>query len=802
MLYLLFLSRVKIMFQNYLIVTFRNFKRNLLYVLINVMGLGLALAVCIVAYISNKYDYDFDMFHEHAREIYRIEVTRQIEERSQGYGISPVSLAPLAKENIGGIKDVVRVATRYLPVKLGEKIFNKSIAYCDSGFFQMFTIDMVSGTSESFGDMNSIIISDELGEVYFGDRDPVGEIISVITNKVERTYLVAGVFRRFPLNSSFTFDAILYMDNFFETQQVIENDWRTAIAGTFLQIPDRSQVPVIEELLQQYVPIQNEAMEEFNIERFYLAPFSNMAHRGWDLWAHWFRHSFHPAAVAAPPLMALFILLLACFNFMNNAIAFSSRRLKEIGVRKVAGGIRRQIILQFMGENMVLSLAAVLIGIIVGRYLVDIYSRMWMYMDVSLSFRSNPELLVFLILLFLLASLLAGAYPSFYISRFNPVFIFQDKLRIGGRNILSKILLTVQFIISVNALVSGIIFTENARFQDNLYLGYDKDNIIAVPVNDRSYFVAFRDAISANPKIESIGESEEHIGRSNFTRNIEYRGIRRDIRALDIGDGYFRTMGLKLAGGREFPPELKSSDTENSVIVSKSFVEEFGMEKVIGERIMMTDTIPLYIVGVVEDLYLYGFWSIKDPMMFRRGVDERMRTLAVRGAGENLGEINEFLEETWKDIVPNLPYEGFFQDDLLDEARDINKNIKNINIFLAFLAIIISAIGLYTLVSLSIIRRTKEIGIRKVNGAPIFRITGIISREYMIILAIACIAGSVSGWWVSVTLMDSIWDTFTEVRPFVYILSNALVLVVAVASIGWKVYQAARRNPAESLRYE
>ena len=790
------------MFRNYLVITLRNFKSNLLYVLINVLGLGLALAVCIVAYISNKYDADFDTFHEHAKQIYRIEVTRQIEDRSQAYGISPVSLAPLVKENIGGIQDVVRVVTSYLPVKLGENVFNKGIAYCDSAFFKMFTLDLVSGTSESFGDMNSIIISDEMGEIYFGNEDPVGEIISLVTNNEERTYLVAGVFRKFPLNSSFTFDALLYIDNYFEIHQVDEHDWQTAIAGTFLLVPDRSQIPVIEELLQEYITIQNEAQEQFRIERYYLAPFSDMAHRGWDLWSHWFRHSFHPAAVTAPPLMAIFILLLACFNFMNNAIAFSSKRLKEIGVRKVVGGNRRQIIWQFMGENMVLSLLAVVIGLIIGEYLVEIYSRMWIYMDVSLSFKSNPELLIFVILLFLIASLLAGAYPSFYISRFNPVFIFQDKLRIGGRNILSKILLTLQFIISANALISGVIFTENARFQDNLYLGYDKDNIIGVPVNDPSYFIAFRDAIKANPKIESVGESEEHIGRSNFSRPIDYKGIRRNIRALDIGYGYFNTMGLKLTDGREFPAELKSSDIENSVIVSKAFVEEFGMETVVGERIMMGDTMPLYIVGVVEDLYLYGFWSKKDPMLFRRGVDERMRTLAVRGAPENLGEINEYLEKTWKEIIPNQPYEGFFQDDLMDEARDVNRNIKNINIFLAFLAIIISAIGLYTLVSLSIIRRTKEIGIRKVNGAPIFRIAGIISREYMIILAIACILGSVSGYWVSVMLMDSIWDAFTDIRPFVYIFSNALILVVAIASIGWKVNQAARRNPVDSLRYE
>jgi len=790
------------MFRNYLVITFRNFRRNLLYVLINIIGLGLALAVCIVAYINNKYDSNFDKFHLQGNDIFRIESERTIEDRKQAYGLSPVSLAPHVKENIGGIENVVRIATSYLPLKVGENVFNKRIAYCDSALFDIFTFELIYGSDAGFGDMNSIIISDELAEIYFGKKDPVGEIISVIINDSENTYIIAGVYKGFPLNSSFRFDAILYIDNYFNTQGVEEHDWRTAIGGTFLHITDHSQVPVIEELLQHYIPVQNDAMEEFQIERFYLGSFTDMAHRGWDLWSHYFTHSFHPAAVTAPPIMAIFILLLACFNFMNNAIAFSSKRLKEIGVRKVSGGIRRQIIFQFMGENLMLSFAAIVIGIIIGDYLVDIYSRIWVYMNISLSFNEYPELWIFLILLLLLTSLIAGAYPSFYISRFNPVFIFQDKLKIGGRNILSKILLTVQFIIAVNALVSGVIFTENARFQDNHYLGYDKDNIIGVPLNNRSYYIAFRDAIKANPQIESIGESEEHIGRSNFSRDIEYRGAKRNVRALDIGNDYFHTMGLQLLEGREFTFDLKSSDTEHSIIVSKAFTEEFGMEKAVGERVIMDDTIQLYIVGVVEDIYLYGFWSKKDPMMFRRGVDERMRTLAIRGAPENLGSINEYLEERWKEIVPNIEYEGFFQDDLLNEARDVNRNIKNINIFLALLALIISTIGLYTLVSLSIIRRTKEIGIRKVNGAPILWLTYIISKEFIIILIIACVFGSVSGWWVSDMLMDSIWETHTDVSPFAFIFSNALILVVAIASIGWKVYQAARRNPVEALRYE
>jgi len=791
------------MLKNYFVVTFRNLSRNILYVLINIIGLGLALAVCIVAYLNNKYDADFDRWHQNRKSIFKIEFTQLIQERPQKYGITPISLGPLIKNDITGIKEVVRVQMSNSPVKVGENTFNKRIGWCDSAFFDVFTINMISGSAISFGDKNIILIDEELADIYFGDENAVGKIISVFNDsEEERTFLVGGVFEKLPLNSSFRFQAVTSLDNFIEMWKINEHDWRALTAGTFIYLSDPSRSTVVEELLQQYIPVQNDAREDFKIERFYLVPFTRMAHHARDIWANWFRQSFHPAAVTTPPIMAVFILLIACFNFMNTAIAFSSRRLKEIGVRKVAGGNRSQIIIQFMGEYMLLSLLAIFLAVFFGRYLVSLYSRMWEYLDIALSFKENPELWLYLFLLLIVTALLAGTYPSFYISSFNPVFIFQDKLRIGGRNILSKILLTLQFIISVLALVSGMIFSQNARFQNNLYLGYDKDNIIAVPVNNRSHFIAYRDAIKGNPKIESIGESEEHIGWSNFIRSVEYQGVRYEVRALDIGDDYFQTMGLKLIDGREFPPELEQTDKEYSIIINKKFVEEFGIQNPVGQRIMVNDTVPLYIVGVMENIYLYGFWSKIEPMMFRRGVNDRMRTLAVRASEENLREVNQYLEKEWKELVPNYPYEGYFQDDLMDEARDINKNIKNVYIFLAFIATILSAIGLYTLVSLSTLRRTKEIGVRKVMGATIPRIIRVLNREFMIMLIIACAGGSLGGYYMSKMLMDSIWDVFTDITLICYLIPIILIFIVAILTTGWKVYSAATKNPTESLRYE
>jgi putative ABC transport system permease protein len=791
------------MFKNYLIVTFRNLGRNIFFVLINIIGLGLALAVCIVAYLNNKFDADFDKYNVNSEKIFKVEFERPVQERPQWYGITPISLGPVVRNDISGVDEIVRIRMSNSPVKVGEKNFNKRIAWCDTSFFKVFTVKMISGSPTSIGDKNTIFINDELAEIYFGDGDPIGKIISVFSDsEEERTFLVGGVFERLPLNSSFYFQAITSIDNFIEMWKINEHDWQTWIAGTFLYLSDPSDASTVEQLLQKYIPVQNDARKDFQIEKFRLVPLTKMAHIAWDLWSNSFRRSLHPAAVGAPPVMAIFILLIACFNFMNTAIAFSSRRLKEIGVRKVAGSKRIQVIMQFMGEYFFLSLLSILLAILFGRYLTSLYSRMWEYLNLNLSFSEIPQLWIYLLLLLILTTLLAGAYPAFYISRFNPVYIFQDKLKIGSRNILSKILLTLQFLISVLALVSGIMFSRNARFQDTIYLGYDKNNIIAVPVRNHSHFVAFRDIIKANPKIRMVGESEEHIGNSNFSRTIEYQTVKNEVQMLDIGDDYFATMGLRLLDGREFPPELELTDKESSIIINKKFVEEFGIQNPVGQRVMMDDTIPLNIVGVMENIYLYGVWSKIQPMILRRGVNERMRTLAVRASQGDLEEVNHFLEEQWKELVPDNPYAGFFQDDLMDEARDINKNIKNVYIFLAFIATILSAIGLYTLVSLSIIRRTKEVGIRKVMGASIPRIIRILNREYLIILIIASIGGCMSGYWLSKMMMDSIWDVFTDVTVFTFLVPVIMIFAIAAITMGWKIYVAASRNPTESLRYE
>lgn len=792
------------MLKNYLIVTFRNISRNALFVLINIITLGLALAICIVAYLNSKYDADWDKMHVKGDEIYKVIFSREIQGRQQRYGATPIPLASLIGENISGVEHVIRFTGSRSPLKVGLNNFNKRIGYADTTFAEVFTLKMISGSAESLKDRQNILIDDRIASIYFGEDDPLGKVMSIFNdNGEEFTYTVGGVFEHLPLNTSFYYEILSHIDNFIDMWDVDETNWGHWIASTFVHIPNSAQVATVESLLQDFIPAHNDARDDFEISSFQLLPFLDVAHEARDMWSNWWvRFSFHPAAVSAPPIMALLILLIACFNFTNTSIAFSSRRLKEIGVRKVAGGTRKHIIIQFMAENLLLTFLGMILAMFLAKLLVPTYSRMWEYMDLEYSLAGNPEIIGFLVVLLLITTLLAGAYPSFYISRFNPVLIFQDKLKIGGKNIFSVILLTLQIAISVQAINSGVLFSQNANFQNNMYLGYDKDHIIGMYLPSKEYYISFRDEIRSNPMIQQVGESRHHIGHGHWSTNMVFNDIEESVNILTIGDEYFETMGLSLLEGRTFTREFENTDNQHSIIVNQKFIREFGIEDPLGKRIMMEDTVNLYIVGVMGDYYPYGFWDEIEPVAFRRDADYRLRYLTIKAETDNLQEVNSYLEEKWKELIPTHPYGGFFQDSLMEEAKQVNKNIKNIYIFLAIIALFLSAVGLYTLVSLSVIRRTKEVGVRKVMGAAIPRIIGILSKSYLIMIAVACIIGLVSGYYSGMAIMKSIWEVHTDANFITFALPVALILLVASISIGWKVYSAASRNPTESLRYE
>ena len=792
------------MIYNYLLIALRNLKKNKLHVTVNILGIGVAIACCIIAYYNVRFHYDFDKQHSKKADIYKVALTKDMNGRQQPYGVTPLTLGPSIGNSIMGVEKVVRYTNPTYAIRYEENVFNKRIGFTDKNYFEMFDLEIISGDKNRLKDKNSILINQSLAKICFGDEDPLGKTLSVYNDKGKIFNLMVGaVYKDFPENSVFRNQALCLIDNYFDMNNIDEFSWRGFTAATFLLIPDESRVPFVEKEIMKFVEVQNDARKDWIIDSFFLEALGDIPTSEREIWMGWLNAGLHPAALLAPPVMAIILLILACLNFMNTSLALSSSRLKEIGIRKTMGSLRKHTIFQFLGENLIVCFLGLMVALLIGGYLIDAYSDMWPGMTLKMNLTDSTDLWLILLGLLAFTGLLAGAYPAFYISKFNPVNILKGDVKYSGAGIISKILLVIQFTFAVMGLVAANIFIQNAYYQETLDMGYDKDNVIAVRVDDKSKLEGLKNIIAQNPLINSIGVAEEHIGWGNYMSSLKWAEEEHEVRMFDIGRGYFDAMGLEMVKGNTFDINFKESDRNKAVIVNEKLVSDYGWkDDPIGKRLRMNDTTELKVVGVVKDFYPYGFWVKIGPMGLRLGASERMRFLIIRADPENLTKVNEYLKTTWEETIPNEPYAGFFQEERLAEAKDINKQIKKIFNFLAIASVLLSLVGLYTLVSLTIIKKTKEIGIRKVLGAPMSVLVKLINRDYMIILSIASIIGAYLGYFAANSMMSSIWEYHMDISILNLIIPVALMLIVSATTILRKVYIAANQNPVESLKYE
>jgi putative ABC transport system permease protein len=605
-----------------------------------------------------------------------------------------------------------------------------------------------------------------------------------------------------PMNSSFRINIFSNIENLLFMRKQKDTDWKVPVSGLFIQVPDKSLMPSIAQSLKNYLPVQNKAREDFKINRFNIIPLKDVGDSSREISSAGLAGSLHPAAVVTPPVMALLILLIACFNFANTSIAAFSKRLKEIGLRKTFGGQKSQLVTQFMLETLLVCLLALLVGIAFGGFLVPAYSSLWGNMALTLTFTEYPFFWIFLILLLLLTGFIAGVYPAMYVSSFSPVNVMKKAAPVKGSGRLSMVLLTLQFSISVMSLVMGLVFAKNSEYQKTLDLGYDKENLIVMPLPS-DYFTSFRNDILTNPKIISAEGTQNHIGFGGYRRPVKNEGKKLEVDVLDIGPAYAETMGLRLLQGRQFDKFRAAADrANNSIIVNQKFVKDLGWKEAVGQTITIFDTIKFTVIGVVEDFYTNGVWQVIEPTVLRLSGSEKFGILVVRAKQEDLPGILEYLNSKWKSMRTNFTFGGMLQEDTMEEERDINKNIQKVNVFNAIIAILLSLIGMYNLVSLDVIRRTKEMGIRKIQGASVPVIMFLVSKKFLIVLAIASLLGCIGGYYLSMMLMDSIWDYFVKINAGLLLIAISIMFVTTLLTIIFKIAKAAMKNPVISLRYE
>ncbi len=795
------------MFKNYIVITFRNILNNKVFILINVLGMGVAVACCIVAYLNWDFSTNFDKNHVHAARIYRVQSYQDYEGQRNRHATVPNPLGSIVKQNFKEISNVVRYTASTSNIRIGDEVFNSSIVYTDSAFFDLFTFKLKAGSFSAFHDPSQIFISDDLARKYFNTEEVAGRQITQINHGKLKEFIIGGVFEMQPLNSSFAFDAITAWDNYgdtMENEQSLDNDWKS-MSTLFLEIKDESRVDVITKQLQAYIKPQNKAREDFKLSAYYLQNFQTLAANFFgDTWlsGEQLRWGFPPSAVVGPGIMAVFLLLLACFNFTNTSISMSGKRLKEIGIRKTMGGMSGQLILQFLSESIILCFFALIVGMLLAEFLVPAYNSLWPGIKLTLSYTDNFYFFVFLFILLLFTGFIGGIYPAFYITSFKPVAILKGKMKFGGTNWFTRTLLTFQFSISLLCIISGVAYIRNAQYQRDYSLGYSKNGVIIASIRNENEFNTYRNALISNKDINIIAGSKNHVSDKYYKEPVKFETTEHQVEIVDIGDDYLKAMNISLIEGRDF---IKDSETDKkeSVLVSEEFVKQFGLnDNPIGKRLLWRDSVQLYIVGVVNDILTDGFWKAAGPLMLRYVSPEQYVQIVVSTSPEKLLAVNDFMKQEWKKILPNTMYSGKYTDGNMYAAQLINTNVVKIFGFLGVIAALMSATGLYALLSLNIQKKLKEIGVRKVLGASVVNIVRVINLEFVTILSVASVFGGTLGYFMTDKMMDAIWEYYLGVNVSTLAICIVLLFVVAAITVGYKTITTAFMNPVNTLRDE
>jgi len=791
------------MLRNYLAVAMRSLIKNKSYVIINLLGLGISLACCITAYLLLAYNIEFDDFHDNEKvsKIYKVHtLSREKDGRSVRDVQAPIVLAPIAAEEISGIGRYTRFLYGGGSMRYGDKAFNEGLAFADSTFFDLFDFPLVAGSKKSFKEKNSIFLSEKLAKKYFGDEDPIGKIMVMnFVNEKQIDVLVGGVVKKVPLNNTFVFDAMMRMENFMDVQQIRIDDWSDwRNPSTFLELSTPDQADQVASQFKKYIPNRNKLRTDIVVDAYALVPFKSDFSQD-DIRSSWVNSKISITPLIVFTSMALLILLIACFNLTNTSIAMTARRLKEVGVRKAVGARGGQIAGQFFIETVMTICLALLVGLLMARFIVPAFTNMWQ-LSYGLEDLNGVNLFVALIVLIFLAALLAGMYPALFSSRFKATTLLKGNVKIKGTNVLTRALVAAQFSLSIVVLVAGVVFIQNSRYQERIKFGYDKDMIITVSLQGERDFEAMEKALVSNPKIVSVGVSDGNIGSNTYQTPVGIDTGRYEVQALGVGKNYFETMGLRLAEGRTFNLE-NTSDQEEGVIVNKAFVQKTGLTDPV-EKIVVLHDVRRRILGVVEN-HVDNLYRSKEfePFIFYPAGKNQYITLLVKTSHDELKAVQKDLEATWKEIFPTRPFESQYQEDLvLRGSRETNANLEKIFLFITVLGGLLSASGIFALASLNIAKRTREIGIRKALGASVNSIVGLLNKEFVIVLIIAMIVGSVGGYYATNALLSELYAYRIPVGIMSVALCALAIFGIGMVTTSATIFSAARANPVDTLR--
>ncbi len=783
------------MFKSYLTTGIRNLIRHRLNGSINIIGLSLAMGIAITSFIVIDNQLHADYFHEKMNRIYQVTSKIEIDKRTEEWSDSPMMLGSML-QNQTPIESFTRIEYAVADIRYRQTVFSEQLWFIDPGFFEMFSFP-IAGSNNPLSQKNQLALEKEIAKKYFGDTDPIGQSLSLnIQERDKQDYIVSAVFER-PTGSTLYPTILLPMTNFNDLYPNRANDWAYRVDGTFILLRSGHSVDELAAQMKAYVGTQNTASPQWLINEFQFRSLD-----GLGLISHKIANSISSGSqmegLISLAVIAAFLLILASLNYVNVSIATVATRLKEIGIRKVIGGQKREIIHQFLTENLVMCSLAMLLGCLISYlFFLPGFNNLFPT-NVLFEFSSGNVMFLFFAGLLLFIGLLSGAYPAFYIASFRPIQILQGREKFGQKSLLSRILLTLQFIFAFITIVGSFVFIDNSIYVKNKSWGYKHDNLIAVHTKDKDKYLALRDHLSTSQNITSMAGAGSHIGKSNARITFTHNEKRMEAIDFRVGYNYLETMNIRLKEGRLFDKTIQSDEVE-SVIINEKFAKTLDWANPVGQFFEL-DSVKRYVIGVVEDFHYEGFYSVLGPVVFRIAQEDDFNFLAIQVSADHLNEVQEQAKSIWANIAPDDTYEGFVQDDVFaDFNRNNSANIQ-ILVFISTITVTLASLGLFGLVSFNTTRRMKEYSIRKVMGSNVAQIFKLMNRDYIFILTTAFVIGAPAGFMLVNPLIQLAYPEPQGASPLPFMIAVLIMALAVSVTVASQLFRIAQKNPSEVLR--
>ena len=787
---------------------FRNLLRHKTFAFINILGLVIGVVSCIVIGLYAYNELSFDTFNSNYANIYRINKnTNEKGKQAQQDGITPAELAPATTREI---PEVV-AATRFRPW-FNEMLVSydtvhlklDDVAYADASFLKMFNYPLVNGDKNTaLSEPSTAVITESTAKKYFGNKNPIGKTLITLNNISVK---IIGVAKDVPNNSSLAFtmliswattEATANQDYFFWM-----NSWTTNVAYTFVQLkPNVNAAQTgnkISALLHAHFP-----EKEFQYNT-YLQPLKDIHLKSADiLYAEYFRTN-SGKIISTLMIIACFILLIACFNFINLTTAGALGRAKETGIQKVLGAKKSQLIKKFLAESFVLCTIALLLALITVTIVLPLFDKL-ANTQLTSSLLLKPQILLSLIVLLLLLSFVAGFYPAIFLSRFKSADVFRNVIKAGKDSWLRKTLVTTQFALSVLLIIATIVVNKQMHYLSTKDLGFNKDQVVVLQLANTGLEEKSKELMNAlkqNPNILSVSSSNRVPGQTMNGYGIIPEGHSLDehimVSEMETDANFASTYGIQLTQGRYFSSQMPT-DTTNSIVINEALANMLGWKNAVGKQLEVYEARKGKVIGVMKD---FNYASLREKVQPLAVIlTNNPLYLSVKIKAGSIPSSLDYMQKTWKQFTNEYPFDYFFLDEQLNHFYSSDERLLYVLNIFAALAIFIACIGLFGLSIYTARQRTKEIGIRKVLGASVTQLTMLLSEEFILLVVIAIIIATPLAW-----LLTNKWlEDFAyriNISGWIFFIAGMIAILIALATVSVQAIKAAIANPVRSLRTE